>query len=96
MAAVNVNYAFSARVNVNLNVAYNGMQYDNFFPPFPQPAERRTLSSYRLVSLAANIQLTDRIGLFGRLENLLDEDYEDVFGFATPGLGAFLGIRAQH
>ena len=94
MAAINVNYAFSARLNVNLNVAYNGTQYDNFFPPFPQPAERRELSSYRLVSLAANLRMTDRLELFGRIENLLDEDYEDVLGFATPGLGAYLGVRA--
>jgi vitamin B12 transporter len=95
MAAVNVNYTFSARVNVNLNVSYNGTQFDNFFPPFPQPAERRELSSYRLVSLATNFRLTDRLELFARIENVLDEDYEDVLGFATPGLGAYLGIRAQ-
>ena len=94
MAALNVNYAFSARFNVNLNVSYNGTQYDNFFPPFPQAAERRELSSYQLVSLAANVRLTERIEIFGRLENLLDEDYEDVLGFATPGLAAFVGVRA--
>jgi len=96
MAAVNVNYAFSTRINVNLNVSYNGTQVDNFFPPFPQPAERHELSSYRLVSLAANMRLTERVELFGRIENLLDEDYEDVLGFATPGLGAYIGLRARH
>ncbi len=96
MAALNVNYAFSARFNVNLNVSYNGTQYDNFFPPFPQPVERRELASYRLVSLAASLRLTERFELFGRMENLLDEDYEDVLGFATPGPGAFVGIRARH
>ena len=95
MAAVNVNYAFSARVNVNLNISYNGTQFDNFFPPFPQPAERRELSSYRLVSLTANMRLTEWLELFGRVENLLDEDYEDVLGFATPGIGAFVGVRAM-
>lgn len=96
MAAVNVNYAFSTRMNVNLNVSYNGSQIDNFFPPFPQPAERRELSSYRLVSLAANVRLTEHLELFGRVENLLDEDYEDVLGFATPGLATFIGLRARH
>lgn len=95
MAGVNVNYAFSARANLNLNVSYNGTQIDTFFPPFPQPAERRKLASYRLVSLAGNVRLTDRLELFARLENLLDEEYEDILGFATPGIGAYLGIRAQ-
>ena len=95
MAGLNVNYVFSARVNVNLNVSYNGSQYDNFFPPFPRPAERHELASYRLVSLAGNVRLTERLELFARLENLLDEDYEDIFGFATPGIGTYIGIRAQ-
>lgn len=31
--------------------------------------------------------------LFGRLENLFDEDYEEAYGFASPGFAAFGGIR---
>lgn len=32
--------------------------------------------------------------VFGRVENLFDEDYEEVYGFSTPGFAAFGGIRA--
>jgi len=28
----------------------------------------------------------------GRVENLLDETYEDVFGFRASGIGAYVGI----
>ena len=31
--------------------------------------------------------------LFGRVENILDEDYQEVFGFATPGVAAYAGVR---
>ena len=94
VGAFNLNYAANERVNVNVNVTYNGSQYDTFFPPFPRSPERVTLASYTLVTLAASYQMTPRLELFGRIENLLDEDYEDVYGFNTPGIGAFIGLRA--
>ena len=31
--------------------------------------------------------------VFGRVENLFDEDYEEVYGFEAPGFAAFGGIR---
>ena len=96
VGAFNLNYAANERVNVNVNVAYNGSQNDTFFPPFPRSPEQVTLASYTLVTLAAGYQMTPRLEIFGRIENLLDEDYEDVYGFNTPGIGAFIGIRAQH
>ena len=29
------------------------------------------------------------------VENLFDEDYEQIFSFTNPGIGAFAGIRAR-
>ncbi len=37
--------------------------------------------------------MTDDIQLFARVENLLDEDYEDVLGFNTAGTSGYLGVR---
>lgn len=31
--------------------------------------------------------------VFGRVDNLLDEDYQEAYGFASPGFAAFGGIR---
>ena len=95
VGAFNVNYVANERVNVNVNVAYNGSQYDTFFPPFPPSPERQKLASYTLVTIAASYQMTPRLELFGRIVNALNEDYEDVFGFNTPGIGVFIGLRAQ-
>jgi vitamin B12 transporter len=95
MAALNISYAASERANVSLNLAYNGAQYDTFFPPFPQSSQRVELASYKLITLAASYRLTDRVELFGRIENMLDEDYEDVFGFATPGVATYVGLRTR-
>ncbi|TDJ47972.1 MAG: TonB-dependent receptor [Gammaproteobacteria bacterium] len=93
MLAVNLNFSPWPRANFNLNVSYNGSQDDIFFPPFPLPSERVGLDSYTLVDLAATYRLTPTVQLIGRIENLLDENYEDVVGFSTPGVGAYFGVR---
>lgn len=95
LAALNLNYAPSDRVNLNLNVAYNGSHDDTYFPPFPRPAERVELPAYTLVTLAASFGINDRLELTGRIDNLLDEDYEDVLGFATPGAAVYVGFRTR-
>jgi vitamin B12 transporter len=43
--------------------------------------------------VAGVYRLTDRIDLVGRIENLLDEKYENVRGFEGSGIGAFVGLR---
>ncbi|MCK9505297.1 MAG: TonB-dependent receptor [Porticoccaceae bacterium] len=80
-------------LQLNANVQYNGTQKDQFFPPWPLPSEIVELDEYTLVNLNATLNATANLDCYVRLENLLDEDYEEVFGFQTPGLGAHLGVR---
>jgi vitamin B12 transporter len=95
IASMNLSYAATARLDVDLGIDYNGTQLDTFFPPFPAPSQTVELASYTLASLAARYRLSERFEIFGRIENLLDEDYEDVYGFATPGVAAYVGFRAR-
>ena len=76
-----------------MSISYSGEQDDTFFPPFPLPQEQVTLDSFVLVNVAVNHQLSEKITLTGRIDNLLDEDYEEVFGFTPPGIGAYAGVR---
>jgi vitamin B12 transporter len=94
MAAANLNYRFIRdRANVNLNVSYTGDQLDDDFGTFP--ATRVALDGYTLVNLAAEFAVTARVAIYGRVENLFDEDYENVFGFAPSGIGGFVGARIK-
>ena len=52
------------------------------------------LDAYTLVHMAASYRLTDTWTVFGRVENLLDEDYVEVNGYNTPGLAGYGGVRA--
>ena len=97
IAGASLNYAFpDRRGNVNLTVRYNGEQLDNaFLNPVTFAPTRVTLGAYTLVNIAALYDVTKNVTLFGRIENLLDDRYEQVFSYRSPGIGAFAGIRLQ-
>ena len=91
---MNLNYAFyEDKANINLGVNYNGTQIDNVFPPFPTPSFRAKLDSFTTVNLSGSYKLNDYFSFFGRIENLLDESYEEVFGFTSPGVAGYAGIN---
>ena len=50
---------------------------------------------YTLVNLSANYAVTDRFSVFGRINNLLNQQYEDPLGFLRPGFGIYGGFRVQ-
>jgi vitamin B12 transporter len=50
---------------------------------------------YTTVNLAAALDVTRTLTLFGRVDNLLDRHYENPVGFLQPRLGVFGGIRAK-
>jgi vitamin B12 transporter len=51
------------------------------------------LDSYWLVNVAASYEVSLGVAVYGRIENALDQDYQQVFGFATAGIAAYAGLR---
>jgi len=83
------------RFSGTVTVRYNGEQRDVAFtnPSFvPVPV---VLKEYILVNLNADYKLTESVSLFARVENLLDENYEEVFSYATQGRAAYGGVRVR-
>ena len=92
---MNINYRFvNGRGNLNLGVIYNGEQQDSEFI-FSTPATRVSLDAFTLVNLGASFDITERVQIFVRGDNLLDEDYNELFGFRSPGRAGSLGVRAR-
>ncbi len=56
---------------------------------FPQPV---TLDSYVLANLTARWQVSRTVALTGRVENLLDEQYELAHTFNTPDRGVYVSV----
>lgn len=81
------------RLDLGLRVDHSSSQDDFFFPPEPPFQRRVTLEEFTLVSLSASWDLRRSVSVFGRVDNALDERYEEVFGFRGAGRQAVIGVR---
>ena len=55
-----------------------------------------TLDSWLRIDLTGRYALSESLEVYGRIENLFDEDYQQILGYGTPGLSASLGIRLRY
>ncbi|WP_086616972.1 TonB-dependent receptor plug domain-containing protein [Erythrobacter tepidarius] len=81
--------------SATLVVRYNGQTPDVAFTDPSFVPVRVTLDDYTLVNFNARARLADGLDAFARIENLLDERYEQVFSFVSPGRSAAVGIEAR-
>lgn len=95
VASVNLSYAPAALpLTATVTVRYNGRQRDY---AFNEDYSRLLvgMKAFTLVNLNATYDINSHIQLFGRVENLLDKDYQEVFTFETPGRAAYGGVRVK-
>ncbi|WP_231639224.1 TonB-dependent receptor [Sphingomonas profundi] len=95
IASFNLSYAPEATpFTATLTVRYNGRQRDYAFNSRFQRL-LVDLRAFTLVNLNATYDISRTLQLFGRVENLFDRDYQEVFTFATPGRAAYGGVRVR-
>lgn len=95
VASFNLTYAPEAvPVSATLTVRHNGQQRDYAFNSMYQRL-LVDLKAFTLVNLAATYDISGTLQVFGRVENLFDEDYQEVFTFSTPGRAAYGGVRVR-
>ena len=91
---VSVDYRFlGGKARVGGDVSYVGDADDLDFSAFP--AQRVTLDSHIVVNLNAAYELSDTVEVFGSVNNLFDEEYQEVFGYAAQPLTGFVGARVR-
>lgn len=59
-------------------------------------ASRTILPGNATVDLNATWALTGNVSLIGKIDNLLDRDYEELYGYGTPGMTVFTGLRVEY
>lgn len=72
--------------DLSVAVRYAGKSFDD-------RANNLRLSDYIVVDLRASYPLAAGIELFGRVENLFDETYQNVATYNTAGRSAYAGVR---
>ena len=79
------------RGEVSVQLSLFGKRLDTDFSTFP--AERVNLPGYMVAQVGGSYRLSDSVELCARVENLFDRQYEEVLGYATPGVSGFAGVR---
>lgn len=85
-----LDYMFFNRLDLLVKFRYIGEREDTDFSTYP--SSRVTLKSYTLIDFAVSYQLTKFLKLQGRVENILDTDYEEVLYYGTLGRSGYLGV----
>jgi vitamin B12 transporter len=85
-ASLSADYRFGFGLSLGGTVTYVGDSFDD--------AENTVqLDGFVLASLRAEMPLTERLALYGRVENLFDKDYRTVSGYGTIGRAFHGGVR---
>jgi vitamin B12 transporter len=54
---------------------------------------RVTLPAYGIINLSASYSLDSHLDIYGRIDNLFDTYYEEIYGYGTAGLSGYLGFK---
>ena len=85
--ALDVRYRFAGKGTVSLGASYVSDRLDK--------KGGSIVEQYALVNLAARYEINERLAVFGRIDNLFDEEYEEVKGYGTPGFSVYAGVKAR-
>ncbi len=84
-----VAYAFTSKIRGGAGLVYTGERQDLD----PSTYAATPLESHTLVNLNASYDVYKNVTLFGRIENLFDEQYQEVMGYGTAGRAGYGGVK---
>lgn len=87
-ASVSAAWQATDALQLSAQVDHTGSQLDTDFATFSDV----TLDAFTLVGARASYALNDHVSVSLRGENLLDADYQEIVGFASPGRGVYAGL----
>ncbi|MEM9599496.1 MAG: TonB-dependent receptor [Pseudomonadota bacterium] len=88
LSSATLDWDATDRLALALFVDHTGSQLDTNFATFSVVE----LDSFTLVGANASYDLSDSVALTLRGENLLDEDYQELFGYASAGRAVYAGL----
>lgn len=70
----------------SLSVTYNGISTDPFSPE---------TAAWTRADFRTSYQVNENFEIYGRIDNLFNKEYQQVFGYGTPDRSIFGGVRAK-
>lgn len=81
------NWAVTDEVAAIVTVTHNGQEEQNEFSPVP------LLDGWTRVDFKLSYDIMDDLSIYGRVDNILNEEYQHVPGYGTPDRSFFAGVR---
>ena len=94
VVSVDAAWRFAPRWKATLAATHTGEQDDLDFS-LPAATQQVKLDAYTKVDTTLAYRISDRYEIYGRIENLLDETYEENVDYGVPPIAGYLGIRAR-
>ncbi|MBL8270440.1 TonB-dependent receptor plug domain-containing protein [Steroidobacter sp.] len=85
-ANAQLSYDWSFGLSTSVAVQHAGRSFDSISNTY-------VIDGYTLVDLRAAFEVTDSLEVYGRVENVFDEDYETVRRYGTLGRAFYAGLR---
>ncbi len=84
-----IDYRWPFGLETGATVTSVGSSFDN-------ANNTRKVQGYVLADIRAAIPITEQVQVYGRIENLFDEQYETIFRYGTYGRAAYVGVRLSY
>jgi vitamin B12 transporter len=86
--SVSADYVWPFGLSTGATVTMVGDSFDN-------AANTRRLDGYALAGVRASFPVGDHLEVYGRVDNLTDENYQTAYGYGTYGRAAYGGVRVR-
>jgi len=83
-------YYVSETFDLGLNAQYIGQRFDGANKSGAQTGY------YTVANIVSNVKVNDYVTVYGKINNITDEYYQTVDGYATAGRSLYLGLNAKY
>jgi vitamin B12 transporter len=87
-ASIGVSYQPIQPVRVNVDYRFVGARNND---ANNSPGQKQ--GSFGVVNVSATYDMAKHIQVFGRIDNLLNQDYEEILFFGTPTRSVYGGVK---
>jgi vitamin B12 transporter len=96
MAGVNLGYQLNNQFFISINTKFFGERNDLYFDTETFTNQSVNLNAYTLVDLYGEYRLKKmKSTLFADIKNILNTDYQEVYGYSTMGININAGIAVR-
>ena len=86
--SVSADYVWTFGLSTGATITMVGDSFDN-------AANTRRLDGYALAGVRASFPVGEHLEVYGRVDNLTDENYQTAYGYGTYGRAAYGGVRVR-